>query len=209
MWSHDYFERILHSGGFKAVAGVDEVGRGALAGPVVAAAVVLSGGGDYSDIRDSKILTPRQRERLAQRIRAEALAVGIGSVAESEIDRINILQATHIAMRLALDNLCLKPDAVLVDGFWLPGIEPHCVGIVHGDSLSYSIGAASIIAKVHRDAWMTRLDERFPQYGFARNKGYGTREHLDALSRHGPVQVHRLTFGGTASPPEPGGDHGK
>ncbi len=209
MWSHDYFERILHGHGFKAVAGVDEVGRGALAGPVVAAAVVLSQDGDYSDIRDSKILTPRRRERLAQRIRAEALAVGIGSVAESEIDRINILQATHIAMRLALENLRSKPDAVLVDGFWLPGIEPHCIGIIHGDSLSYSIGAASIVAKVHRDAWMTRMDERFPQYGFARNKGYGTREHLEALTRHGPAPIHRLTFSGTAFTPEAGGRHGK
>jgi ribonuclease HII len=207
MWSHDYFERILHSRGFEAVAGVDEVGRGALAGPVVAAAVVLVQSGDYSEIRDSKILTPRRRERLAQRIRAEALAVGIGSVAESEIDRINILQATHMAMRLALENLSIRPDAILVDGFCLPGVEPHCIGIVHGDALSYSIGAASIVAKVHRDAWMTRLAESCPQYGFASNKGYGTKGHLEALSRHGPSPYHRLTFGGVAPSLEAGGEY--
>jgi ribonuclease HII len=208
MWSHDYFERALQCSGFRIVAGVDEVGRGSLAGPVVAAAVVLSEGGDYSEIRDSKILTPRQRERLAKKIHAEALAVGIGSVAESEIDRVNILQATHAAMRAALGNLRISPDAVLVDGFWLPGIEPHCIGVIHGDNLSCSIGAASIVAKVYRDALMDGYDGIYPIYGFTRNKGYGTREHLDALSRHGPSPIHRMTFCGVTSPRGTGGAHG-
>jgi len=203
MWSHDFFEKILHRHGYRVIAGVDEVGRGALAGPVVAAAVVLSGEGDYSEIRDSKVLTPRQRTRLAARIRTESLAMGIGSVTESEIDRVNILQATHSAMRLALDSLPVRPDAILVDGFWLPGVEPHCIGIIHGDSRSYSIAAASIVAKVHRDTVMTSLALRYPCYGFDRHKGYGTRNHLEAIVAHGPCPCHRRTFAGVVLPDIP------
>ncbi len=208
MWSHDYFEKILRCHGSHIIAGVDEVGRGALAGPVVAAAVVLDVEGDYEPIRDSKTLKPLCRERLAARIRAVALAVGIGSVSESEIDSINILQATHKAMRQAVESLPVVPDAVLVDGFWLPGLRAECIGIIHGDALSYSIAAASIIAKVHRDALMTGLAPVYPQYGFDRHKGYGTRAHLRALALHGPSPIHRLTFGGVCSTKAPGGDHG-
>jgi ribonuclease HII len=209
MWSRDYFEKTLLGHGFCTIAGVDEVGRGALAGPVVAAAVVLDGRGDYREIRDSKVLKPRRREGLAERIRAEALAVGIGSVSESEIDRINILQATYTAMRNALESLPLTPDAILVDGFWLSGISPHCIGIIDGDALSYSIAAASIIAKVHRDAFMTARALDYPQYGFDRHKGYGTREHLQAVALHGPSPIHRLTFGGAHPARVRGGDHGR
>jgi ribonuclease HII len=209
MWSHDYFEKILLRQGFRVIAGVDEVGRGALAGPVVAAAVVFDGRGTYAEIRDSKVLTPRRREWLAARIRTESLAVGIGSVPESEIDSINILQATHKAMRQAIECLPQVPDAVLVDGFWLPGVNGHCIGVVDGDALSYSIAAASIVAKVHRDALMTALAVDYPQYGFDRHKGYGTREHLQALALHGPSRIHRLTFGGVRTAAAPGGVHGR
>ena len=209
MWSHDYFEKILFCHGFRIIAGVDEVGRGALAGPVVAAAVVLDGQGDYTRIRDSKTLTPRCRERLAAWIHTEALAVGIGSVSESEIDRINILQATHKAMRQAVKGLSVAPQAVLVDGFWLPGLKADCIGIIDGDALSYSIAAASIVAKVHRDAVMTTFAPVYPQYGFDLHKGYGTRAHLQALALHGPSPIHRLTFGGVCPTKAPGGDHGR
>ncbi len=204
MWSHDFFETILRSHGYRIIAGVDEVGRGALAGPVVAAAVVLDGLGDYGEIRDSKVLSPRQRERIAAWIRGESLAMGIGSVTESEIDRINILQATHHAMRSAIESLPVRPDVVLVDGFWLPGIEPHCIGIVHGDSLSYSIAAASIIAKVHRDNFMSSKASDYPEYGFDRHKGYGTREHFAAIGEHGPCPLHRRTFAGVVHRGVPG-----
>ncbi len=208
MWSHDYFEKILYRHGSRVIAGVDEVGRGALAGPVVAAAVVLDGQGDYASIRDSKTLTPPCRERLAAWIRKEALAVGIGSVSESEIDSINILQATQKAMRQAVESLPVVPEAVLVDGFWLPGLIADCIGIIDGDALSYSIAAASIVAKVHRDAVMRTLAPAYPQYGFDQHKGYGTRLHLQALALHGPSPIHRLTFGGVCSTKAPGGDHG-
>jgi len=196
MWSHDYFEKTLRRNGFLLIAGVDEVGRGALAGPVFAAAVVLDGTGDYSSIRDSKVLSARKRRFLAERIQTEALGIGFGWVSESEIDRINILQATHKAMRHAVANLPVSPDMVLVDGFLLPGLETPCIGIIEGDSRSYSIAAASIVAKVKRDAFMTSLASEYPQYGFDRNMGYGTEMHRRALTSHGPSPCHRQTFQG-------------
>ncbi len=207
MWSHDFFEKILQGRGYRLIAGVDEVGRGALAGPVVAAAVILSGEGDYSEIRDSKIVPRRRRERLARRIRLEAVGTGIGAVSESEIDRLNILQATHEAMRQAVAGLPFAPDIVLVDGFWLPGLDAPCIGIVDGDARSYSIAAASIVAKVHRDSLMTALAAEFPHYGFDRNKGYGTEAHRSALAEHGACQIHRLTFAGVRSTHEFGGSY--
>jgi len=209
MWSHDFFERILHGRGYRFVAGVDEVGRGALAGPVVAAAVVLSGDGDYSEIRDSKVLTAHRRTVLSERIRAEALGFAIGSVPEAEVDRLNVLQATHEAMRQAVAGLPHPPDIVLVDGFWLPGLDAPCIGIVDGDALSYSIGAASIVAKVHRDGFMAGQAAEYPQYGFDRNKGYGTETHRQAILEHGPCPIHRRTFGGVRSVPAAGGDYGR
>ncbi len=209
MWSHDFFEKILRAHGYRCIAGVDEVGRGALAGPVVAAAVILDGEGDYSEIRDSKVVPPRRRELLAERIRHEAVCTGIGSVSESEIDRINILQATHEAMRQAVASLPISPDIVLVDGFWLPGLDAPCIGIVDGDARSYSIAAASIVAKVHRDAYMTSLSAEFPQYGFERNKGYGTESHRGAIAEHGACPLHRRTFEGVRSMPVSGGSYGR
>jgi ribonuclease HII len=194
MWSHDYFEKTLRRNGFRIIAGVDEVGRGALAGPVFAAAVVLDGTGDYSPIRDSKVLSAEKRRLLAERIHAEALGLGFGCVSESVIDQINILQATHKAMRQAVASLPVLPDMVLVDGFFLPGLALPCIGIVGGDSRSYSIAAASIVAKVKRDAFMTSLASEYPQYGFDRNMGYGTEFHRRAIARHGPSPCHRRTF---------------
>jgi len=194
MWSHDYFEKTLQHNGFRMIAGVDEVGRGALAGPVVAAAVVLDGTGDYSSIRDTKVLSARQRRLLAERIHAEALALGFGCVSESEIDEVNILQATHKAMRRAVANLPILPDMVLVDGFFLPGLALPCIGIVGGDSRSYSIAAASIVAKVKRDIFMSSLASEYPQYGFDRNMGYGTEFHRRAIAGHGLSPYHRRSF---------------
>jgi len=209
MWSHDFFEKILRAHGYRLIAGVDEVGRGALAGPVVAAAVILSGDGDYSEIRDSKVVPRCRREVLAERIRREAVCTGIGSVSQSEIDRINILRATHEAMRQAVTGLPVSPDIVLVDGFWLPGLDTPCVGIVDGDARSYSIAAASIVAKVHRDALMTSLAAEFPQYGFDRHKGYGTEAHRSAIAEHGACPLHRRTFEGVRSMPVQGGGYGR
>jgi ribonuclease HII len=194
MWSHDYFEKTLRQNGFRHIAGVDEVGRGALAGPVLAAAVVLDGAGEYGSIRDSKTLSANKRRLLAERIHAEALGVGFGWVSESEIDRINILQATHKAMRQAIAGLPFTPDMVLVDGFLLPGLDLPCIGIIQGDARSYSIAAASIVAKVKRDAFMTSLASQYPQYGFERHAGYGTEFHRQAIASHGPSPCHRLTF---------------
>jgi ribonuclease HII len=196
MWSHDYFEKTLRQNGFRHIAGVDEVGRGALAGPVLAAAVVLDGTGNYSPIRDSKTLNANRRRQLADRIHAEALGVGFGWVSESEIDRINILQATHKAMRMAIAALPFAPDMVLVDGFWLPDLGLPCIGIIRGDARSYSIAAASIVAKVKRDAFMTSLSSQYPEYGFERHVGYGTEFHRQAIASHGPSPCHRFTFQG-------------
>jgi ribonuclease HII len=207
MWSHDFFEKTLRTNGCSVIAGVDEVGRGALAGPVVAAAIVLSGDGDYDEIQDSKALTAASRERLAARLRKEALAFGFGLVDETEIDQINILQATHKAMRQAISNLSVVPDAVLVDGFWLPGLDVHCIGIIHGDSLSYSISAASIVAKVYRDSLMISLAEDFPEYGFDQHKGYGTQFHRQAITQYGPCRHHRMTFRGSQGIRTAGGKH--
>jgi ribonuclease HII len=206
MWSHDYFEKTLQHNGFRMIAGVDEVGRGALAGPVVAAAVVLDGTGDYSSIRDSKVLSARKRQLLAERIQVEAVGLGFGCVSESVIDEINILQATYKAMRQAVACLPVLPDMVLVDGFLLPGVVLPCIGIVGGDSRSYSIAAASIVAKVKRDAFMTSLASAYPQYGFDRNMGYGTEFHRRAIASHGPSPYHRRSFKGVGTA---GGDDGE
>lgn len=209
MWRQDFFEAILREHRYRMIAGVDEVGRGALAGPVVAAAVILEGEGNYEEIRDSKVLSPRSRERIASQIHKEALAVGLGSVSEFEIDRINILRATHKAMRQAVANLSIKPDMVLVDGFWLPGLKLPCMGIVDGDARSYSVAAASIVAKVYRDSLMVSLGREYPQYGFERNKGYGSEAHRQAIASHGPSPFHRRSFGGVREFIGAGGDCGR
>lgn len=191
------FEDEARAAGRAAVAGVDEVGRGALCGPVVAGAVVLGDGFDATGLDDSKRLSARQRARQAARIRACARACATGIAAPAEIDAINILQATLLAMRRALEALPLRPDLVLVDALTIPGLAVEQRSIVKGDALSVSIAAASIVAKVTRDALMIELDGRHPGYGLARNMGYACQLHRDALRRLGPTPIHRRSFNGT------------
>ena len=177
------------------VAGTDEAGRGPLAGPVVAAAVILDPRRPVHGLADSKVLTPRARERLASAIRARARAFASASASVEEIDELNILRASLLAMRRAVEALGLRPTLVLVDGNRLPDLDCEARCIVSGDSIIPEISAASIIAKVERDREMKTLDRRYPEYGFASNKGYPTRAHRLALERHGPCPEHRRTFG--------------
>ncbi len=180
------------------IAGVDEAGRGPLAGPVVAAAVILDERNPISGLADSKVLTAKRREKLFDEIRAKALCCSIAQASVEEIDRINILQATLLAMRRAVEGLRLKPSLVLVDGNRLPVLAMRAEAIVKGDSKVQAISAASILAKVTRDRWCAELDAQYPQYGFAGHKGYGTAEHLLALYTHGVCPQHRKTFGPVA-----------
>ena len=180
------------------IAGVDEAGRGPLAGPVVAAAVILDERNPITGLADSKVLTAKRREKLFDEIRAKALCCSIAQASVEEIDQINILQATLLAMRRAVEGLRLKPSLVLVDGNRLPVLAMRAEAIVKGDSKVQAISAASILAKVTRDRWCAELDAQFPQYGFAGHKGYGTAEHLLALHTHGACPQHRKTFGPVA-----------
>lgn len=179
----------------ETVAGVDEAGRGPLAGPVVAAAVILDPGQPIAGLADSKTLSAKRREQLARDIHQHALAVGIFCVEAGEIDRINILQATLKAMAGAVTALKLQPQHVLVDGNRLPTLSVPATALVGGDRLEPAISAASIVAKTHRDAIMLDWHQRHPAYGFDRHKGYGTAAHLEALARHGPCPAHRQSFG--------------
>jgi ribonuclease HII len=176
------------------VAGVDEAGRGPLAGPVVAAAVILDDLRPIAGLNDSKKLSAARREKLFDEIRAKALCCSIAQASVEEIDEINILQATLLAMRRAVEGLRLKPAKVLVDGNRLPVLDVLAEAIVKGDATVPAISAASILAKVTRDRWCAELDTRYPQYGFATHKGYGTAEHLAALLNHGACPEHRKTF---------------
>ncbi len=176
------------------IAGVDEAGRGPLAGPVVAAAVILDDLNPILGLADSKVLTARRREQLYDEIRAKALCCSIAEASVEEIDEINILQATMLAMRRAVEGLRLKPSLVLVDGNRLPVLAMRAEAIVKGDSKVAAISAASILAKVTRDRWCAELDAQYPQYGFAGHKGYGTAEHLQALQTFGACPQHRKTF---------------
>jgi ribonuclease HII len=176
------------------IAGVDEAGRGPLAGPVVAAAVILDDQNPIRGLADSKVLTARKREQLYDEIRAKALCCSIAQASVEEIDEINILQATMLAMRRAVEGLRLKPAKVLVDGNRLPVLDALAEAIVKGDSKVAAISAASILAKVTRDRWCAELDAQYPQYGFAGHKGYGTAEHLRALQTHGACPQHRRSF---------------
>jgi ribonuclease HII len=176
------------------VAGVDEAGRGPLAGPVVAAAVILDDLHPIKGLNDSKKLTARQRDKLFDEIRAKALCCSIAQASVEEIDELNILQATLLAMRRAVEGLRLKPAKVLVDGNQLPRLDVLAEAIVKGDATVPAISAASILAKVTRDRWCAELDAQYPQYGFAGHKGYGTAEHLAALDAHGVCPQHRKTF---------------
>lgn len=189
----------LRAAGARFVAGVDEVGVGPLAGPVVAAAVVLPDDVFLPGLDDSKRLSPRARARLALEIRACALAVSVSEVDAAEVDRRNPYQASLLAMASAVAGLQLRPHHVLVDARVLPGLDVPQTAIVHGDALDGSIAAASIVAKVHRDGLMERLDRVHPGYGFAAHKGYGTAAHLAALRRLGPCPVHRASFAPVAA----------
>ncbi|NPV52161.1 MAG: ribonuclease HII [Firmicutes bacterium] len=190
----DELEEELFQGGYVNVAGVDEAGRGPLAGPVVAAAVILPRGVEIPYLNDSKKLSPGRREALYEIIKGCAVAVSVGVVSHDIIDRINILQATFLAMQEAISKLSVRPDYILVDGRDIPQSILPQKGVVGGDGRCSCIAAASIIAKVTRDRIMIDLDKHYPQYGFAKHKGYGTREHIDALRTHGPCPFHRMSF---------------
>lgn len=199
-------EERNYARGFLCIAGIDEAGRGPLAGPVVAAAVVLPRGFKDGGIKDSKLLTALQRKRLAPMIEANALSWGVGIVSAQDIDRLNILKATLMAMAKACQALASAPDHLLIDGnhtipaeFFAGAASPHVPpprqsAVIRGDRICLSIAAASIIAKVARDQMMIELDARYPEYGFAGHKGYGSAAHLEALRRHGPSPVHRRSF---------------
>ena len=191
-----FFEAMARRQGYRAVAGIDEAGRGPLAGPVVAAAVILPETFDLPGLNDSKLLSEKKRNQLYPLIHKQALAVGIGVSRAAEIDQINILQATLKSMSRAVGRLSFPPDFLLVDG-----ITPIPIGIEQktlkkGDSRSLSIAAASVIAKVVRDRIMVAYDQLFPEYGFAGHKGYGSQKHRDAVAKYGPCLCHRRTFAG-------------
>lgn len=176
------------------ICGVDEAGRGPLCGPVVAGAVILPKNCDILYINDSKKLSEKMRDVLYDEISKKSIAWGVGIVSPERIDEINILQATYEAMRIAIENLKVSPDILFNDAVTIPGIEIPQVPIVKGDAKSQSIAAASIMAKVTRDRMMKEYDEMYPEYGFARHKGYGTKEHTNALKQYGPCPIHRKTF---------------
>ena len=185
---------LLFDFGEGLMAGVDEVGRGPLAGPVVAAAVILDERRKIRGLNDSKLLSAPVRERLNDEIRDKALCCSVGQASVEEIDRLNILQAALLAMRRAVDGLRLAPQVVFVDGNQLPKVPMACRSIVGGDARVRAISAASIVAKVHRDRLCNDLHDEHPEYGFASHKGYSTPEHLDALRRHGACRHHRRSF---------------
>jgi len=188
------FERDGMARGFRRIAGLDEAGRGPLAGPVVASAVILPEDFMLPGLRDSKKLSSLQRDRFFEEINRRAVAIGIGVVDSDLIDRINILQATILAMRRALDGLAVTPDYLLIDALFLPGVEIPQNPVIHGDDLSQSIAAASVVSKVSRDRMMLEFDRLYPEYKFCSHKGYGTSEHLRALARYGPCPIHRYSF---------------
>ena len=191
MWE---IENSLYSNGFQVICGVDEAGRGPLAGPVCAAAVILPQGLEIPGLTDSKKLTDKKRRELFPVIKEQAIAYGIGLASHEEIDEINILQATYLAMERALAQLSVKPDIALIDGNRAKDFGLIVRTVVKGDSLSANIAAASVLAKVTRDDLMLELAETYPQYGFEVHKGYGTKAHYEALRAHGASPIHRKTF---------------
>lgn len=192
--SHPPIDRQYREAGYSLIAGVDEAGRGPLAGPVFAAAVILPPENGLPDTMDSKRISPARRETLFDEITSKALAWHASSIENHVIDRINILQATFKAMVEAVRNLSDTPEMILVDGPHTPFVDSHSRAMRKGDGISQSIGAASILAKVLRDRAMAGYHEKYPVYGFDRHKGYGTREHLDAIAKHGPCAIHRRSF---------------
>ena len=191
MWE---IENSLYSDGFKVICGVDEAGRGPLAGPVCAAAVILPNNLEIPGLTDSKKLTDKKRRELFPIIKEQAIAYGIGFASHAEIDEINILQATYLAMERALAQLSVQPDLALIDGNRAKDFGLPVRTVVKGDSLSMNIAAASILAKVTRDDLMLELAQKYPEYGFEVHKGYGTKAHYEALRAHGASSIHRMTF---------------
>lgn len=191
-----YFEERARSRGCRAVAGIDEAGRGPLAGPVVAAAVILPHDFELPGLTDSKKLSESKRGSLYPLIREQALAVGVGVASAGEIDRINILQATLLSMQRALGRLKIAPDHLLIDGITPLPVDTSQETLKKGDSRSLSVAAASVVAKVVRDRIMLTLDRQLPEYGFAKHKGYGTEQHRKAIATYGPTFQHRKSFGG-------------
>lgn len=188
-------EKRLRAEGFSRIAGIDEAGRGPLAGPVVAAACILPENLFFEHLNDSKQLTPESRDRLFSEItQSSNVSFGIGIIDVQTIDRINILQATFLAMRRAVEALPIRPDYILIDGNQIPHFEMPTESLVQGDSLSISIAAASILAKVTRDRIMEQLHLEYPQYGFKQHKGYATEQHIEAIHAHGPSPIHRKSF---------------
>lgn len=191
MWE---YEKELKNKGYKFVAGVDEAGRGPLAGPVYAAAVILKEDAVIDGINDSKKLSEKKREELFDKIIENAIAYSVYSVDEKVIDEVNILNATHMAMNGAVDSLSQKADYVLIDGNSIKNMETPHETVVKGDAKSISIAAASILAKVSRDRYITEIAEKYPEYGFEKHKGYGTKVHNEAILKYGPSPIHRKTF---------------
>lgn len=191
----DYsIENEYREKGFNVICGVDEAGRGPLAGPVYAAAVILPSDCVIEGLNDSKKLTEKKREALFDEIKKKALAYGIASADEKEIDEINILNATFLAMKRAIDALSVKPDLALIDGNQKPHTDIEEVTVIKGDAKSMSIAAASVLAKVSRDRFMLEMAEKYPQYEFARHKGYGTKLHYEKIAQYGVCDIHRRTF---------------
>ena len=193
MW---YYETETRKQGYKIIAGIDEAGRGPLAGPVIAASVILPENCQIEGLNDSKKLSEKKRSLIFPIIQQKAIAIGIGIVCENIIDRINILQAVKTAMAESVSRLSCKPDFLLIDGNQkIPSVLPQLT-LKKGDALSASIAAGSIVAKVTRDGMMIRYDSIYPQYGFSKHKGYGTQDHLKNISKFGPCKIHRKTFRG-------------
>lgn len=188
------YENEKYQQGFKVVCGIDEAGRGPLAGPVYAAAVILKKGQTIEGVNDSKKLSEKKREALYNKIIDECLAYAIGVADEKEIDEINILQATFLAMKRAVDGLSIKPDCALVDGNQIPPLDCSVSTIIKGDSKSESIAAASILAKVERDRYMLKMAQKYPQYCFEKHKGYGTKLHYEMIEKYGICDIHRKSF---------------
>lgn len=188
------YENELYSNGYDIIAGIDEAGRGPLAGPVVACAVILNKGEYIEGLNDSKKLSPKKRERLYEEIIDKCVAYSLGIVDNNIIDEINILQATRLAMKKAIEGLKIKPNYLLIDAETQVDTHIPLKGIVKGDSLSISIAAASIIAKVTRDRMLVEFDEKYPQYEFAKHKGYGTALHIQKIGEYGLTPIHRTTF---------------
>ena len=188
------YENLAYADGFEVVCGIDEAGRGPLAGPVYAAAVILPKGHIVEGVNDSKKISEKKRDMLYDKIIEECVDYSIGVATEKEIDEINILQATFLAMRRAVEGLSVKPDIALIDGNKTPNLDIEQRAIIKGDSKSANISAASIIAKVSRDRYMLEMAEKYPEYQFEKHKGYGTKLHYEMIEKYGVSPIHRITF---------------